>query len=83
MANYDDDPIAKCIGDYWSDNPEAAWSKYKERFATATKAERISKLRNVDLYFGDEIKPTREAAAMLRRKRELEHAHWALVRIGR
>ena len=82
-SRYDDDPITKCISDYWSDDPEAAWSEYKTRFATASKMDRVAELRKLDMYFGDEIKPTRESAAMLRRKRELEDVHWLMDRQGK
>lgn len=83
MANYDVDPIAKCISDYWSEDTEGEWVKYKTNFAMRPKVERIGELKKVDSWLENETKITKEHAAILTRKRELEDVHWALDRLGK
>jgi hypothetical protein len=82
MADYNDDPISKALS-YWSDDHDAEWGRFKTRFATKPKVERVNDLLRVDSFLDGDLKPTHETASVWTKKRELEALHWALDRVGR
>ncbi len=82
MANYSNDPVETALS-YWSEDSEAEWSRFKTHFATKPKVERVNDLLKVDSFMQEQIKPTREHASLLTKKRQLEDLHWALDRLGR
>jgi hypothetical protein len=62
---------------------DALFDRMKAEFIRENEFTRLKGLEVVDSWLNEEIAPTREHAAMLTRKRELEDLHRLLKRAGR
>jgi hypothetical protein len=68
---------------YWEGDEEVFWNKCKADFAKKPEAGRLQDLHAVNTWLDQEHRPTREHAALLSRRREMEDLHRALKGIGR
>jgi hypothetical protein len=81
MASYNEDPIDRALS-YWADDG-SEWDRYKEKFSTYTKSQRIDALLKTDEFLAGDLKPTHETASLWTKRRELEHLHRTLDRLGK
>ena len=83
---YDDNPIISSLRkSYWSsaEDGQQIWETFKQDFAKKDPNSRRADLRVVDQYLADQTGVTRDHAAMIQQKRELESVHNILWRAGR
>ena len=83
---YDDNEIiAGLRKSYWSPDEDGSqiWASFKAEFAKKLPDARRADLRTVEQYLGEQISVTRDHAAMIQMKRELDDVHAILWRAGR
>ncbi len=84
--NYDENPIiANLRKSYLSPDEDGAqiWQTFKNDFAKKDPNTRRADLRTVEAYLGEQTSVTRDHAAMIQMKRELDVVHAILWRAGR
>jgi hypothetical protein len=84
--NYDENPvIAGLRKAYWSpdEDGQQIWQTYKTEFAKRPANDRRADLRTVDGYLAEQTSVTKDHAAMLQMRREMEDIHTMLWRAGR
>ena len=71
-------------GLYWDEGSEEDfWNVAKSNFIKRNEAERLQLMKAVNAWMDEEDQPTREAASLLTKQRELEHLHRTLKAAGR
>jgi hypothetical protein len=85
VDHLDNPMIAALRRMYWSSDEEGSqiWDSFKQGFVRMSPQERRQSLLTADYYVAEQIRPTRETAAMIRQRQELEHLHLTLHRAGR
>jgi hypothetical protein len=68
---------------YWEEGEDALWQKFRGDFIKKGEQARLQDLHAVNQWLGEEDQPTREAASLLTKQREMEHWHRQLKSIGR
>jgi hypothetical protein len=68
---------------YWEEGEDALFAQIKAEFIKRNEFTRLKDLEVVDSWLNEESGATREHAAMLQKKRELEDLHRLLKRAGR
>lgn len=77
------DPIGEQIGKYGALDEDEAWEGFKRGFLLKPPQSRIADLHTADQWLATQAGITREHASMVVKKRELEGAHYALLKVGR
>jgi hypothetical protein len=85
VSDYDNPMIAALRRNYWSSDEDAGqiWDSFVQGFVRMSPQERRQSLLQADNYLSEQIQPTRETAAMIRQRRDLEEIHLTLHRAGR
>jgi hypothetical protein len=68
---------------YWDQDEEQFWSRAKGEFIKQNELRRLQLLKAMNAWADLEDRPTREAASLLTKQRELEHWHRQLKALGR
>jgi hypothetical protein len=68
---------------YWDGGEPELWQQFKDNFVRAPEAARLNDLSLVKQWEAQEERPTRELAAIMTKRRELEDLHRLLKGAGR
>ena len=75
--------LDEAMSKYTDFDSEEVWDRFRDSYIKATPAERIAALQNLDQWLEAEEKPTRALSDLIQRKRQLEHTHFTLRKLGR
>jgi hypothetical protein len=86
MGDYNEGKlVASLRANFWSpdESGEDIFQNFKQTFVQKTAQQRRQDLLQLENYFEQEARPTRELADLITKRRELNDLHLALYRAGR